>query len=427
MDDERTIKGKRVSEVFDCWVESGSMPFASRHYPFENKAEFESTYPAQFVSEYIAQTRAWFYTMHVMSVGIFGKPPFENVLTTGTILAEDGTKMSKSKKNYPDPMVLINTYGVDSLRLYLMSSTVMKSENLNFSEKEVADIRRKVFVIWWNVVGFYQAFAQKEVGITRPTTVTHGLDVWLLSAVSQLIVDVTRYMDAYDVIRASRALMEFVSTLSTWYLRLSRERIKDTAHPETSQAFGYAIYTLAQLSAPIAPFFSELVHHVMVDEETSIHLSDWPRMEGEFDAKLNEEMAMVQKLVEAAHAARKVAGVKVRQPLASVTLTTPSTLQYEAMLEPVVLAELNVKRIKWEVGSIESSPVFDTVLTPELAAEGEARELMRKIQNLRKQAGLKVGQSAQVQVPSWPQEWQAEIEKKTGSRLISGDELRLMS
>jgi isoleucyl-tRNA synthetase len=427
VDDEQTIKGQRVSEVFDCWVESGSMPFASRHYPFENKAEFESTYPAQFVSEYIAQTRAWFYTMHVLSVGIFGKPPFENVLTTGTILAKDGTKMSKSKKNYPDPMVLINTYGVDSLRLYLMSSTVMKSENLNFSEKEVADIRRKVFVIWWNVVGFYQAFAHKEAGITRPTSVQHGMDIWLLNAVSQLIVEVTRYMEAYDVIRASRTLMDFVSTLSTWYLRLSRERIKDVNHPETSQVFGYAIYTLAQLFAPIAPFFSELVHHTLVDEKSSIHLSDWPTVEGEFDAKLNDEMAVVQKLVESAHAARKVAGVKVRQPLASVALTVPAALQYQELLEPVVLAELNVKQVEWLAGSSEAVPVFDTVLTPELAAEGEARELMRQIQNLRKQAGLKVGQTAQVQLPTWPQDWQAEIEKKTDSQLVKGDEARLIS
>lgn len=427
VDDKRTIKGKRVSEVFDCWVESGSMPFASRHYPFENKAEFESTYPAQFVSEYIAQTRAWFYTMHVLSVGIFGKPPFENVLTTGTILAEDGTKMSKSKKNYPDPMVLISSYGVDSLRLYLMSSTVMKSENLNFNEKEVADIRRKVFVIWWNVLSFYQAFAQKTAGITRPEKLDHGMDKWLLSAVDQLIADVTGYMDHYDVIRASRSLMEFVSTLSTWYLRLSRERIKNADHPETSQVFGYAIYTLAQLFAPITPFFSELVHQVLVDEQTSIHLSDWPTIPGNFDKKLNAEMALVQKLVEAAHAVRKAVGVKVRQPLASVTLTVPTTLQNQSLLEPVVLAELNVKQVVWIVSSTETAPTFDTVLTPELAAEGEARELMRQIQNLRKQAGLKVGQTATIQLPSWPKEWQSEIEKKTGSQLVSGPELRLMS
>ena len=168
IDDAKTIKGSRVPEVFDCWVESGSMPFAARHYPFEHQDEFEHNYPAQFVSEYIAQTRAWFYCMHVLSVGLFGKPAFQNALTTGTILAEDGTKMSKSKKNYPDPQILIDKYGVDSLRLYLMSSTVMKGENLNFSEKEVADIRRKVFVIWWNVFAFYQMYADQTVGFAQP-------------------------------------------------------------------------------------------------------------------------------------------------------------------------------------------------------------------------------------------------------------------
>ncbi|HEX7018347.1 MAG TPA: isoleucine--tRNA ligase, partial [Patescibacteria group bacterium] len=216
VDDAKTIKGRRIPEVFDCWVESGSMPFAAIHYPFENKAFFEKNYPAQFVSEYIAQTRAWFYTMHVISVGIFGKHPFENVLTTGTILAEDGSKMSKSKKNYPDPMVLIDKYGVDSLRLYLMSSTVMKGENLNFSEKEVADMRRKVFVIWWNVFAFYQQYADTTTDFRNPPLEpAHVMDKWLLSRVNHLVKDVTEYMDHYDVVRTSRVLIEFVDELST--------------------------------------------------------------------------------------------------------------------------------------------------------------------------------------------------------------------
>jgi isoleucyl-tRNA synthetase len=206
VDEAKTIKGKRVSEVFDCWVESGSMPFAAKHYPFENKTEFEATYPAQFVSEYIAQTRAWFYTMHVLSVAIFGQPPFQHVLTTGTILAADGTKMSKSKNNYPDQMLLIVIYGVDSLRLYLMSSPVMKSENLNFAEKDVADIRRKVFVIWWNILGFYQTFGQPNQSVAAPSELPKNpLDRWLLSAVTELVTEVTTDFEAYDLARASRA------------------------------------------------------------------------------------------------------------------------------------------------------------------------------------------------------------------------------
>jgi isoleucyl-tRNA synthetase len=428
VDDAKTIKGLRIPEVFDCWVESGSMPFASKHYPFENKAEFEKTYPAQFVSEYIAQTRAWFYTMHVMSVGIFGQPPFEHVLTTGTILAEDGTKMSKSKKNYPDPSLLIEKYGVDSLRLYLMSSTVMKSENLNFSEKDVADIRRKVFVIWWNVLGFYKTFAAPNQPITRPTVLPKDpMDRWLVSAVQSLIQSVTQYFDNYDVIRASRALMEFINELSTWYLRLSRDRIKDPTQTETSQVFGYALYTVAQLAAPLAPFFAELVHQELAGSGESIHLTDWPTVDAALlSVDLNAEMQQVQQLVEAGHAERKMQSLKVRQPLASVTFTVPKLLKNQVEFAGFIQSELNVKQVIWNVDSTDHAPTFDLNLTPELKAEGEARELMRQIQNLRKQAGYKAGQTANVQLPSWPEAWQAEIERKTTSTLHRGETLQLL-
>ncbi len=428
VDEAKTIKGTRIPEVFDCWVESGSMPFASKHYPFENKTEFEKTYPAQFVSEYIAQTRAWFYTMHVMSVGIFGQPPFEHVLTTGTILAEDGTKMSKSKKNYPDPVLLIDKYGVDSLRLYLMSSPVMKSENLNFSEKDVADIRRKVFVIWWNVLGFYKTFAVANQPLVRPTSLPKDpLDRWLVSAVQELVQSVTQYFEAYDVVRASRLLMEFINELSTWYLRLSRDRIKDVSQIETSQVFGYALYTLAQLAAPLAPFFAELVHQTLVDDQTSIHLTDWPSFDSALLSKeLNTEMRKVQQLVEAAHAERKAQNIKVRQPLASVTFTVSKALMNADEFAGFIQSELNVKKVIWKVSEADQAPVFDLTLTPELKAEGEARELMRQIQNLRKQAGLAAGQAAKVQLPNWPETWQAEIERKTTSALVKGEILQLL-
>ncbi|HKY73823.1 MAG TPA: isoleucine--tRNA ligase, partial [Patescibacteria group bacterium] len=196
VDDEKTEKGLRIPAVFDCWVESGSMPYASIHYPFESKEKFESRYPAQFISEYIAQTRAWFYTLHVLSVGLFGKPAFENAVTTGTILAEDGTKMSKSKKNYPDPMLLINKYGVDSLRLYLMSSSVMKADNVNFSEEAVNEVRKKVFGIWWNVFTFYKLYADQSVSLSLPKKISHVLDRWVVSRTMRLVGDVTTFMDS---------------------------------------------------------------------------------------------------------------------------------------------------------------------------------------------------------------------------------------
>lgn len=428
VDEGKTVKGHRIPEVFDCWVESGSMPFASRHYPFEDKIGFEKNYPAQFISEYIAQTRAWFYTMHVLSVGIFDTNAFENVLTTGTILAEDGSKMSKSKKNYPDPVLLINEMGADSLRLYLMSSAVMKSENLNFSEKEVADIRRKIFVIWWNVLSFYHSFAAASKP-EKPAVPSHVLDRWILSRLQTLITSTTRQFDEYEVARASRNLMEFVGDLSNWYLRLSRERLKSAENKEASQVFGYVLYTLAQLFAPLAPFFSELVHHSMVDEKTSIHLTDWPEFDASLqDTALESAMETVRKAVEAGHASRKEQSFKVRQPLASVVIAVPAGSQPSAECDALIKQELNVKRVEWQpVDGTTVSVQFDTKLTPELKAEGEAREIMRTIQGLRRKAGLKMGEPASVQLPRWPAAWQAEIETKTATRLVKGETVTLIT
>lgn len=427
IDDAKTVKGLRIPEVFDCWVESGSMPFAVSHFPFENQETFQANYPAQFVSEYIAQTRAWFYTMHVMSTALFDKPPFENVVTTGTILAEDGTKMSKSKKNYPDPMLVINTYGVDSLRLYLMSTPVMKGENLNFSEKDVADIRRNTLVVWWNVVSFYLNFANQDLPIAKmPEAPTHVMDQWLLSRLKSLVTDVTEYLDVYDVVRASRELMAFVQELSTWYLRLSRERIKQDQTGETGQVFGYTLLTLSQLFAPFAPFTSEIFHQVLTGEATSIHLGEWPTLStATANTKLEAEMSIVKQIVEAGHAQRKAAGLKLRQPLASVTVSWPTSLEFESILTDVISQELNIKKVSWIAGEA-LAVTLDTELTPELKAEGEARELMRSIQKLRKEAGLQPGQAAQVTVPTWPSEWQAEIEAKTSTQLLKGDNLELV-
>lgn len=416
LDDEKTVKGKRIPEVFDCWIESGSMPFAAIHYPFTNKDKFEKNYPAQFVSEYIAQTRAWFYTMHVISVGIFGQPSFENVLTTGTILAEDGSKMSKSKKNYPDPMVVIDKYGSDALRLYLMSSTVMKGENLNFSEKEVAEIRKNVFVIWWNVFSFYMLFAGgKKVDPNFVPTSTDIMDRWMLSRTQSLIDEVSQAMDHYNVVKASRMLMEFISEVSNWYLRRSRDRLRDANNEVGHQVLGYVLATLAQLFAPFTPFFSETLWHYLVDENSSVHHTDWPEMKHELqDKQLETEMQVVRSIVEAGHAQRKEANVKVRQPLASITVKSANQLTYSQELEAVLQDELNVKAVNWQ-SSKSSTPTvqLELTLTPELEAEGKAREIIRTIQQLRKQAGCGINDVIEVELPEWPVAWEDEIKQKT--------------
>lgn len=423
VDDAKTVKGLRVPEVFDCWVESGSMPFAANHYPFDNKEHFEQNYPAQFVSEYIAQTRAWFYTMHVMSVGIFGKPPFENVVTTGTILAEDGSKMSKSKKNYPDPMKVINEYGVDSLRLYLMSSTVMKGENLNFSEKEVSDIRKKTFLIWWNVFTFYKMYADNHtIDIHKVPQSTDIMDQWMMSRLKSLTQEVTEQMDGYNVVKASRVLMEFIDEFSTWYLRRSRDRLRNSeTNTEALDVFGYALVTVTKLFAPFTPFFSETMWHNLVDEKTSVHLAEWPEVqESLMNKQLEESMSVLRQVVEKAHAARSTSGVKVRQPLAKVVVTSLVTQPSEELLA-VLKEEVNVKEVEWQQGD-ELQVELDTELTSELKAEGEARDLIRAIQQMRKDAGLEPGQKVSVQLPSWPEEWEVEIKQKTNtSELVKGE------
>ena len=426
IDDDKTIKGKRIPEVFDCWVESGSMPYASRHYPFENKQVFEETYPAQFVSEYIAQTRGWFYTMHVMSVGIFDQQAVENTLTTGTILAADGSKMSKSKKNFPDPMAVIDRFGVDSLRLYLMSSPVMKGENINFNEKEVSDIRKRIFLIWWNVLSFHRLFANAG---EHPTAAPHAdatMDRWILSRTHSLIKDVTKEFDSYEVVRASRRLMEFVTELSTWYLRQSRDRFKNSeTQPQASAVLSYVLVCFAQLFSPVTPFFSELQYQNLVGSGNSVHLTDWPTFESKLiDETLETGMTLVQKICEKGHALRKESGIKVRQPLAAVIVTSTAPKLSADLLE-ILMQELNVKAVEWKNGSEELEVSLETKLTDELKAEGEARELMRTIQGLRKEAGLTLTDTAIVSIPSWPKAWQTAIEERTNTQLQQSEQIQI--
>jgi len=426
VDDKKTIVGTRVPEVFDCWVESGSMPFASRHYPFEHQTEFENTYPAQFVSEYIAQTRAWFYTMHVLSVGIFDKPAVENTLTTGTILAEDGTKMSKSKKNYPDPMRVINSFGADSLRLYLMSSPVMKGENLNFSEKEVSDIRKNIFLIWYNCVSLYKLHVAKNTPLTPITAKPkHVLDRWILSRLQTCIAATTKDMDEYNIVDASRRLMQFVNEISTWYVRRSRDRLADKTDTESLAVYGTVLTTLAQLFAPITPFFAEFVHQQITDADSSIHLLDWPESNTNLlDKNLEQEMTVIRKVVEQTHAARATAGIKVRQPLQTLAVWDGTAHPSSESLE-VLKAEINVKEVVWSQAANDQRVELDTTLSPELRAEGKARDLMRSIQVLRKKHGLTREDSATVTAPEIPEGWQADIEKKTNTTLTVGPELKL--
>jgi isoleucyl-tRNA synthetase len=333
--------------------------------------------------------------------------------------------MSKRLKNYPDPMSVVDKYGVDSLRLYFMSSPIMKAQNLNFSEKEVADIRRKVFIIWWNVFKFFKTFADQSIDVTQvPTKPTHIMDQWLLSKTQDLIEKTTLYMDSYDLVKASRTLMEFIDELSTWYLRLSRDRLRAKNNQTASHVFGFSIYTLACLMAPLAPFFSEVLYHNLVNEQSSIHLTDWPIVNKKLiNQDLNNNMKITQQIVALARASRSESGIKLRQPLKKLIITLPENNLNLELIE-LIKQELNVKELEVVVGS-EILTEFDFRLTKALKAEGEAREIMRSIQKLRKKSGLTITDQAKVTLPDWPANWKQQIEEKTNSILIKGEDFSL--
>ncbi len=379
--DEDGNKLKRVPEVFDCWLESGSMSFAQYHYPFENKENFEkegSIFPADFIAEGLDQTRGWFYTLLVLSTGLFGKSPYKHVVVNGLVLAEDGRKMSKSLNNYPDLMEIVNKYGADSLRYYLVSSPLVKAEDFNFSEKGVDEIYKKLVQKTYNVLSFYEMYPSEKVGEPKESI----LDRWILARLSELTETITTFLDKYELDRASRPILDFVDDLSTWYLRRSRDRFKSDNAEDRFSASYYTALVLREFSkvvAPFVPFMAEEVYRRAGGEKESVHLEDWPGVE-KVDSKIIEDMQKVRDVVTGALELRQKAGHKVRQPLA--TLTIPDAFSEDLLA--IVSDEVNVKEVK--IGGKEIK--LDTNITPELKDEGFVRDLIRAIQDARKKESL---------------------------------------
>jgi isoleucyl-tRNA synthetase len=393
---------KRIKEVFDCWVESGSMPFAQMHFPFENEQKFKDNYPAQFISEYISQTRAWFYVTHVLSTALFNENSFENVVTTGVILNDKGEKMSKSKKNYPDPYKVINAYGADALRAYLMGSTVMHADNLFFNEDEVKELFRKNNMILWNVYKFYEMYAGQEqgVGSREQSESNNVLDQWILAKLDELIVEVTKSMNAYDLPRSVRPIGDFINDLSTWYIRRSRDRFKSDDLNDKNNALAttkYVLIELAKVMAPFMPFISEnlwqkVTGNNFTDENRSVHLEHWP-ISREVDKVVLGQMEAIRFVVEAGLAKRDEVGIKIRQPLpyysTDIPLFNQSDLDEKTRSDmapyiEIIKDELNVMEIRFGLNEL------GTEMTEELLDEGMKRELVRTINNLRKNAGLTI-------------------------------------
>lgn len=409
MGDKLNGEWKRVKDVFDCWFESGSMPFASHHYP-KNKKEFDPKklfglmpkgYPAHFIAEGIDQTRGWFYSLIVLGTALFGKSPYQAVVTNGLILAEDGRKMSKKLKNYPDPLELIEKYGVDSLRYYLLSSSVIRGEDLRFKEQGVDEVSKKVLMRLDNVRSFYELYVSKvettpsasqapQPGIvSTSTTSVHVLDRWILSRLNELIAESTKGYENYELDVATRPLASFIDDLSTWYLRRSRDRFKQEGEDKDA-ALGtlrHVLYATSLVMAPVMPFFAEdLYQKVKADiDPESVHLCSWPSA-GAIDTTLVEEMQVVRKLASVGLQAREKAGIKLRQPLALLKAKTiPTNLE----LVEVLKDELNVKGIEADVGQTDEV-WLDTNLTEALKEEGTVRNLVRGIQEWRKFENLQI-------------------------------------
>lgn len=384
---------KRVSEVFDVWYDSGSVPFAQTHYPFEHGEDFDvpgsSLFPADFIAEGLDQTRGWFYSMLVLGVALFGKSPYKNVTVSGLILAEDGRKMSKSLKNYPDLEPTIDQYGADALRYMLASSPATHAEEVLFSEKSLDEVNKKIFNKLDNVYSFYAMYpVDGGVSALPYPSSTHVLDVWVLSRLAETKQKVENGFDSFTIDKATRSISDFIDDLSTWYVRRSRDRFKSDDmkdRVDAIQTTQYVLVNLSKILAPVAPFFAEYmylrVRGPQIDPQASVHLTNWPDMP-EVDGSCIESMQKTRAVIEAGLALRAKAGIKSRQPLSSFTYAA-SDFELKADFEEIVKDELNVKQV---LRGTEIS--LDTVVTDELKQEGVLRDILRSIQEKRKEADL---------------------------------------
>ena len=383
---------KRVPDVLDTWFDSGSMPYAQMHYPFENKEKFEANFPAQFIAEGIDQTRTWFYYLHVLATGLFEKASFKNVVVNGTVLAEDGKKMSKRLQNYPDPLLIMDKYGADALRAYLLSSPVTQAENMNFSEKGVEEAVRKNVMILWNVYSFYEMYAADEKAHAGSKNV---LDVWIIACLQELIATTTKAMHDYDLPRAMRPITEFIDELSTWYLRRSRDRFKEEGEDKQAalSTMKYVLIELSKVMAPFTPFIAEALWQKVTrnnfeHSDKSVHLESWPAFAptSEDKPEILAEMEVVRKIVEMGLAKRDEVKIKIRQPLQKLKITKLKIKNSE--LIDLIKDELNIKEIVFAEG--EGEVELDTAITPALEKEGMKREIVRVVNGLRKNQGLTI-------------------------------------
>jgi isoleucyl-tRNA synthetase len=388
----------RVEEVFDCWFESGAMPYAQWHYPFENKKLVEETFPADFIAEGIDQTRGWFYTLHVLAAALTlhdiglgqHQPAFRNAIVNGLILAEDGKKLSKKLRNYTPPEDIFAKYGADTLRYFLLTSTPIGDDYI-ISDRRIEETYRRTIATFWHIFSFYKTYTERKFKPRKNFEPKNILDRWILSRLNNLTQEIIAAMNSYDLTNGARPLDPFIDDLSNWYVRRSRRRLQKPQNVaeknEAVQTLYLVLLHLAQLAAPFMPFLTDEIYLWLRKPSMpeSVHLCDFPKVNKNLiDEELEKDMISTRAIVAEALAERAAKGIKVRQPLGQLKVRT---LKIKENLLELIKDEVNVKKIVFDA-NLKTEIKLETKITKELAEEGAARELARQIQEMRKEAGL---------------------------------------